>query len=161
MEFKHILPAVAYKEEIEKWANILRYSDTMLFYNGTHEHGPMYIATDDTDGRYQWAIVDNDRKLVGYISYQVDYFSATAYSFGLVAFEKDKKSMTSGILEAISHLESLKLHRIEFRGLSDNPATIRYRKIVKRYGGKDFLMTDVFKDATGKYHDVDVFEILR
>lgn len=159
-DYKHIVPATAYKEEIEKYAAKLRYSNKMFFYNGTYEHGPMYIQTEDTAGRYQWAIVDNDANLVGYISYQVDYFCANAYSFGLIAFADNKMAMMKGIREVIDHLKSLNLHRIEFRCVSDNPAKDRYLKIIKRFNGKDFTMTDVFKDPTGQYHNVDIFEVI-
>lgn len=158
-----LVPAVVYKDEIEKRAHLLRYSEEMMFYNGTQEHGCINIITDHSEGRYQWAIVDDsaegDKRLIGYICYSIDYFSSVAYAFGLIAFEDNPQVMTQGILQAIHHLNSMNLHKIEWRCVSDNPARGRYLKIVNTFGGNDLRLTDVFKDEKGVYHDVDIFEI--
>lgn len=156
----YIVPAVAYKDEIIRQSDLLRYSDKMLFYNGCYEHGRINIETESTNGRFQWAIVDADRNLVGYISYQADYYSRSIYSFGLINFTDNHAALTAGVLQAVRHIKSLNPHRIEWRCLSDNPACIRYTKIVKRYKGRSIHLQDVFRDTTGKYHDEDVFEII-
>ena len=157
---QYIVPAVAYKDEIIKHSDILRYSEKMLFYNGCYEHGRINIETESTNGRYQWAIVDKDNNLVGYISYQADYYSGSIYSFGLINFTDNHAALTAGVLQAVKHIKSLNPHRIEWRCVSDNPACIRYSKIVKRFGGRSVKLHDVFKDTGGRYHDEDLFEII-
>lgn len=160
-----LVPAVAYKEEIEKYSDLMRYSQEMMFYNGCSEHGRVYIHTDPTEGNYQWAIVNDKKELVGYIAYRVDYFSGCVYSFGLLKFKDEPLVMANGIKRAIEHIISLKPHRIEFRCVSDNPAGIGYSKILKNVCKNEmryqiFHLTDVFKDAYGSYHGCCIFEVI-
>ncbi len=156
-----IVPAIVYKDEIEKWSDLHRYSESMFLYNGSPQQARINVLTDDTEGRYQWAIIDRDAKLVGYISYNIDYFSSCAYSFGLVAFTDDHRSLALGILSAIKHLKHLNLHRIEWRCISDNPAKAKYLKIIEQLHRKYNQLTlhEYIKDESGKYHDMDIFEI--
>lgn len=164
-----LIPAIKYQKEITEWSDILRYSTNMMFYNGCNEHGRIQITDDwDGGGRYQWAIVDRAGRLVGYIAYDVDHHAHTAYSFGLIKFSPDPADtiwMAWGILDAIHHLMTMDLHRIEFRCVGDNPAYFKYRNIVDRMSDKykinDFELTDVFRDESGRYHNMDIFELIR
>ena len=160
-----LVPAVVYKDQIEKLSDELRYSEQMMFYNGCNEHGRMQISIDPTEGRYQWAIVDKDKQLVGYLGYMVDYFSAGVYGFGLMNFTENKtQEMASGVLQAIRHILSMHPHRVEWRCVGDNPAFPKYRKIcesIKTYQFHYSCMHDVFKDAYGKYHDCGIFELIK
>ena len=167
-----LVPAAVYKDQIEKMSDYLRYSDKMMFYNGCTETGRIQIQTDPTEGRYQWAILAKRRRaedqdeLVGYISYMVDYYSSNAYGFGLISFTSDKRykrAIATGILEAIRHVNSLNLHRIEWRCVADNPAKVKYIGIMNKLDGEPHMcrLLDVFKDAYGQYHDMDIFEIIR
>lgn len=166
----YLTPAIAYKDEIIKESDKLRYSDSMMFYNGCMEHGRIYIHDDyDDGGKYQWAIVDKHERLVGYIAYNVNHFSRAAYSFGLIAFREDPeaiKAMAMGIRHAIKHLEAMRLHRIEFRAISDNPACTRYLNIMLKWSKKHgyvphtHYLRDVFKDEYGIYHGCILFEVI-
>ena len=159
-----LVPAVCYKDQIERYSDELRYSEQMMFYNGCLETGRMQIATDPTEGRYQWAIVDKDKNLVGYISYMVDHYASNAYGFGLVAFTDNKRVMADGIRQAIKHIQKMNLHRIEFRCVADNPAYNGYSSICSHFTDYDLRLhslSDVFRDVNGMYHSCWIFELLR
>ena len=159
-----LVPAICYKDQIIRYSDELRYTKKMMFYNGCVETGRMQITEEPTEGRYQWAVVDRDNQLVGYIGYQVDYFSSGAYGFGLISFSDNKTVMAEGILQAMKHIENMKLHRIEWRCVGDNPAFTRYIKICNRLTDYDFnkcCLHDIFKDAYGQYHDCWIFELIR
>lgn len=159
-----LIPAVMYKEQIERYSDELRYTERMMFYNGCTETGRIQIATEPTEGRYQWAIVDEDRNLIGYIAYMVDYYSSNAYGFGLISFADNKRVMAGGILQAMDHIKKMNIHRIEWRCVADNNAYYGYEKIIRRlkgYNDRRFCLQDIFKDAYGNYHDCWIFELIR
>ena len=41
-----------------------------------------------------------------------------------------------------------------------NPVEKHYDRLCKRYNGNKFVLTDVFKDRYGKYHDSVIYEII-
>ena len=160
-----IAPAVKYKEQIIAYSDELRYSQRMMYYNGCREHGRISIKDDwDDGGVYQWAILNTKKELVGYIAYNVDFFSSCAYSFGLISFKDDKMTMAMGIRDVIEHLITMRLHRIEFRCLWYNPAKNGYEKILKNFSRAyrvlAFRLTDVFKDEEGIYQDEVLYELV-
>ena len=53
------------------------------------------------------------------------------------------------------------LHRIEWRMIGGNPIEKHYDKFCKKYNGKKHVLTDVFKDRYGNYHDDIIYEIIR
>lgn len=162
-----LVPAVCYKDQIEHYSDVLRYSDEAIFYNGCTETGRIQITTEPTEGRYQWAIVDKNMDLVGYISYMVDYYSSNAYGFGLITFVDNKPAMMVGIREAIRNIRKMNLNRLEFRCVGGNPAYKKYVDICALVEAQDIYryrvirLVDVFKDAYGNYHDQFIFELLR
>lgn len=159
-----LIPAVAQKDEIEKYSDIMRYSKEMMFYNGCQEHGRIYIHTDYTEGNFQWAIVDKNKELVGYIAYRVDYFTSAVYSFGLIKFKDNPQAMAMGILEAIRHIKKINPIRIEFRAVADNPANDGYKQIIKLmsdYHKTWYHLHYTFRDEGGEYHDTILYELIK
>ena len=161
-----LVPAILFKNQIERYSDELRYSEKMMFYNGCTETGRIQISIDPTEGRYQWAIIDENENLIGYISYMIDYFSSNIYGFGLIAFSDNKQLMASGILEAIRHIKKMNAHRIEWRCVSDNPASYGYDKIIEFMAKSNYIchkhnLTDTFKDAYGKYHSCIIYELIK
>lgn len=161
-----LVPAVAYKKEIEDWGNKLRYSKKMMMYNGCCEHGPMCIRDDwDNGDNYQWAIVDDDNNLVGYIAYKIDHYAKVAYSFGLIGFEDNPAVMMQGILAAIRHVYLMDPIRVEFRCVYDNKAKRGYDGIVNKFSDRYDIYKHhlhyLFRDEQGNYHDELIYELVR
>jgi len=165
-----IIPAICYKEELTKAFDRLRYSDKMLYYNGCICDGRFYCIgeNDDTLGRFQYAIVDNADKLVGYIGYTIDYYSNGAYNFGLISLaDTPSSAITSAILQVMKDLQDQNIHRIEFRAISNNPAVRFYDSILNRIS-RDALTScrklvniHVFKDRRGNFQDSYTYEIIK
>ena len=51
-------------------------------------------------------------------------------------------------------------HRMEYRMIGGNPVERHYDNFCRRYNGKKIMLTDVFKDRYGKYHDMAIYEII-
>jgi len=170
-----LMPASVYKEEIEKQFKAIQYTDKYLWYTGSIENYDMEVKTEDN--KFAFAIVDNWKHLIGYISFRVDWYCSMAYNFGLICFHPDyydvigdvkaKQVMASAIREVMRMVESFNLHRIDFRCVSGNPAERNYwrlsRKIRERgkYAFNSIVFTDNIRDKQGKYHDTTVYELIR
>ena len=68
-----LVPAVLYKGEITKEFQKLYYTEDMLFETGCLEQWCPEIEDIPSAGRFDYAIVSGN-KLIGFLSYQVDYY---------------------------------------------------------------------------------------
>lgn len=154
--------AILYKEEIESKMKEYFYTNEMLFYVGEPDDCLPTIA-DNSNGRtyFQYAVVNNDEKLIGFISYKVDYYSSCTYNFGAFSFDKGNPIMGSELNNLMEKLIT-KFHRVDFRAISGNPATRGYDAFLKKHlnAGRKLVLKDDFRDADGNYHDVYIYEFI-
>lgn len=154
-----IRPAICYKEKLEAALKDYFYTDDMMYYVGDVHNSLLDI--EDKSGRYQYAVVDTEGKLIGYISYWVDFYSSCAYSFGAFSFDRGNPIMGKDLFDLLNSLVK-QFHRVEFKAVSGNPAIRGYDNFINRYDemGTKHVMKDVFKDTRGNYHDIHVYEII-
>lgn len=169
-----IVPAINYKEEIEKQFALLQYTDKMLWYTGSIDNYDLEVTTEGD--QYQFAIAFQD-ELIGYISFRVDWYCSIAFNFSLIRFKDTIFSagfeietpiiMADAIREVMRMIESFHLHKIDFRCVSGNPAEKKYDKIVGKiiekgkYNVEVLTFRDNIKDRQGKYHDTICYELIR
>lgn len=164
-----LVPAVVYKNEIEDLFKRIQYSDEYLWYTGSIDNYNIEVET--AENRFAYAIVHNDR-VIGYISFRVDWYCSMAYNFGLIRFadRKDKVAtsvMMAAIIYILKKLQSFNLHRIDFRCISGNPAMRNYNSILEiiektqNYQINKLIFTDSIKDMKGKYHSTVCYELIR
>ena len=166
-------PALVYKEQLITAARKLRYTDEIFWYNGCICQGDLWIREEEDDGNiYQYAIMAEDDRPIGYISYRLDHFVSSAYNFGLIYLGDGRKSdriyMALGLKEAIEDLLNMRPHRVEFRCVGGNPAEKHYRKIIKLMQHRrdidvvmnDFILHDSTRDKYGKWHNDILFELI-
>ena len=154
-------PAICYKDEIENALKEYFYTDDMMFYVGSLDSYLIEIANSGEDGRYQYAVVGNDNKLVGYIAYRLDRYSSCAYNFGAFSFDRGNPIMGKEMYELFEKLIST-VHRVEFRAIDGNPAIKGYDAFLNKHSdvGKKHILTDVFKDTNGNYHNDFIYEFI-
>ena len=51
-------------------------------------------------------------------------------------------------------------NNVGYCGYCGNPVERHYDNFCRRYNGKKIMLTDVFKDRYGKYHDMAIYEII-
>ena len=161
-----LVPAATLQRELEHRFSIFQYSDELMLYNGCIQNYPWQFK--EQDGHYQYAIVTSEQHLVGYISYNVDFYSHQVYGFGLICFDENPKYkmvMASPIRQVIKQILYMRPHRAEFRYISDNKAAYGYQKIVDRVCGRwcsvnRFQLTNSMRDRQGKYHSLTICEII-
>lgn len=163
-----LVPAIQYKEEIEKQFKAIQYSDKYLWYTGSIDNYDLEVKTEGD--KFAFAIVTyiHDREvLVGYVSFRVDWYCSMAYNFSLIKFLDAPMVMARAVREVMRMIESFNLHRIDFRCVSGNPAEKKYESICWKIKDKGEYRThyqifhDNIKDRQGTYHDTIVYELIR
>ena len=157
-----LVPAVLYKEEISREFQKRFYTEDMLFETGSLDNWTPDISENPNASNYQFAIVDSDQKLIGYLDYCIDWYTSCASRFGLMSFDRGNRIIGLAVYKTIRKLiYEYKLHRIEFRMVGDNPVERHYDKICSHFRGTKHVLKDAIKDRYGHYHDDIIYEIIR
>lgn len=154
-----LVPAITRKIEIENEFAKRFYSDDMYYETGSLENWIPKISSNTS--RFQYAIIDSNEKLIGYLEYGIDYYASVARNFALISFDKGNPIVGETLFrEMLKLINDYKLHRIEWRMIGGNPAERAYDHFVKKYNGRKFILTDAIRDKYGKYHDDVIYEII-
>lgn len=156
-----LIPAILKKTEILHEFQKLQYTDELMYEVGCCDNYMPNIAEEPDKETYQFAIVNSDDKLVGYIDYSIDWYSSQAHRFGLMSFDRGNPLIGRALFEIMDKLiNGLKLHRISWYMVGGNPVEKHYDKFCKKYKGRKIVLRDVFKDRNGRYHDSVIYEII-
>lgn len=156
-----LVPAILYKEEIQNNFKKYYYTDDMMFETGCMCNWLPDIPEDDEGYKHSYAIVDKEENLIGYIGYTIDWYSKSAYNFGLFSFDRGNPIIGYAINEVMETLiKKYHMHRIEWRMIGGNPVEKHYDKFCKLYNGRKIELKDVFKDREGNYHNDYIYEII-
>lgn len=152
-------PAILYRDEIIRCMQEYFYTDDMLYESGCLDNWSPNIVDSPMKGLYQWAIVNNDDKLIGFLDYRIDFYVGKAYNFGLISFDRGNPLVGKDLFEKLEELVH-SCHRVEWRAVSGNPACRGYDAFIKKHNGKCHILKDSIKDARGDYHDDLIYEII-
>ena len=153
-----LVPAILYKDEIIKCMQKYFYTDDMMYAAGCMENWVPNIVESPEEGCYQWAMVDSNDKLIGFLVYRVDFYISKAYNFGLFSFDRGNPLVGKDVFNKLEELVST-LHRVEWRAVGGNPACRGYDNFIKRHNGNKHILKDSIKDRNGNYHDNIIYEI--
>ena len=157
---KNIAPAALYQDQIRIELTKRMYTKEMHLLSG--RIGNRWITNIDIDQqnwKFQFAMLDDNEKLIGYIGFDVDYVTSSSSHFALISF--DPGNIIVGKVTKDIILECHKnFHRVEWGAQGDNPTLHNYIKICKKLGGDYFVLHDIDKDETGKYIDSYIFEVI-
>lgn len=108
-----LVPAALYKDEIIKNFKKRYYTEDMMYETGCLEQWYPNIKDMPSEGEFDYAIVYCD-KLIGYLSYKVDYYCSKVYNFGLMSFESGNPIIGRDLFNKMEELVH-RFHRIEWR----------------------------------------------
>ena len=154
-----LVPAILYKEEIIKNMQKYFYTDDMMFETGCMDNWTPNITECPEGSQFQYAIVNNNEKLIGYLAYTVDWYTSKAYNFGLFSFDRGNPLVGRDVFNKLEELVNT-LHRVEWRAVGGNPACRGYDNFIKRHNGNKHILKDSIKDRNGSYHDDIIYEIV-
>jgi RimJ/RimL family protein N-acetyltransferase len=160
-EEKMLKPAQLYREQLQRKNTEAWYKPENIFWNGGTGDAEISLP-DNNYERHCFVSVDKDDRVIGYISYNVDWSAMSAYGFGAISYDKGNLVFARDLNTAICNLfEVYHLNRCAWCCFADNPAIRGYRNFIKRHGGKECgYMRQVAKLQDGKLHDSVDFEIL-
>lgn len=154
-----LIPAILYKEQIIKNFQKYFYTTDMLYETGCMCNWSPEIADCPDESQFQYAIVDKNGKLIGYIGYKVDWYASAAYNFGLFSFDRGNVLIGRDVFKKLEELAST-LHRVEWRAVSGNPACRGYDNFIKKHNGNKHVLKDSIRDKDGNYHYDIIYEIV-
>ena len=154
-------PAILFKKEIENNFKNYFYTDDMMYETGCFENWIPNISEEDNEGSYQFAIVNSEDKVIGYLGYNINWYNSCASRFGLISFDRGNPLIGKDLYNELDKLiNEYKLHRIEWRMVGGNPAERGYDRFCKKYNGTKHILTDAIRDKYGKYHNDIIYEII-
>ena len=156
-----LIPAIIMKNEILENFNKYYYTNDMMYETASLNNWLPNIE-ENTDGSlYQYAIVDSKGKLLGYLTYSIDWYVSCASRFGLFSFDRGNPIIGRDLFKEMNKLiYDYKLHRIEWRMVGGNPIEKSYDRFCYRYNGTKHVLKDAIKDRYGNYHDDIIYEII-
>ena len=80
-------PALLYAQEITRKFTEHLYTTDYFYYCG-YCCGSSLPKIEENDDLYQFAIVDSDDNVIGFLTYRISDYSDTVQSFGLFSFDK-------------------------------------------------------------------------
>lgn len=152
-------PAILYREEIIKNMRQFFYTEDMLYETGCMENWTPDIHDCPDESTFQFAIVNSNDELIGYLSYKVDWYTSRAYNFGLFSFDRGNPLVGKDVFNKLEELVNM-IHRVEWRAVGGNPACKGYDAFIKRHNGNKHVLKDGIKDKYGLYHDDIIYEII-
>ena len=154
-----LVPAILYKDQITKEFQKYFYTDDMMYVTGCLDNWCPNIVDCPDDKLFQFAVVDDNKKLIGYIGYTIDFYCSRVYNFGMFSFDRGNISFVKDVFNQLEDLIG-KFHRIEWRAISNNPACRGYDNFIKKHNGNKHVLKDAVKDRNGIYHDDIIYEIV-
>ncbi len=156
-----LIPAIVKKNEILEALKRYYYTEDMMYETGGLGNWLPNIQEETEDGNFQFAIVNKEDKLIGYLGYYIDWYSSCASRFGLISFDRGNPTIGKDLFNELNKLlYDYKLHRIEWRMVGGNPVEKSYDKFCDKFNGTKHILKDAIKDKCGKYHDDIIYEII-
>ena len=107
-----LVPAILYREQIQEEFQKYYYTIDMMYYTGCLENWSPNIEKNPYDQIHQYAIIGNDNKLIGYLSFRIDWYCSRIYDFGLFSFDRGNALVGKAVFEKLDELVN-KFHRVE------------------------------------------------
>ena len=73
-----LIPAIIKKNEILEAFKRYYYTDDMMYETGGLSNWLPNIQEETENGRFQYAIVNSEEKLIGYLDYNIDWYTSCA-----------------------------------------------------------------------------------
>lgn len=156
-----LVAAQLYQQELQQKLRATWY-DLKYQYFWQGNCNDIEIPTDNY-WKKQFAFLDNEGNVTGYFSYNYCADTNSINNFGLISFIDYNPCFIQSV---IKHLENIlsqgHISRIEFFAYEDGPANKGYKKLVKKFGGKQVgKLTKNSRLLDGKLHDTVFYEVFR
>lgn len=154
--------AINHIDELKKKFNSIWFQEKYKFYNYDMWFNNVEVD-DNTWNRHQFASVNKDGEVIGYIAYQVERQTHNASKLAIINFTDDKIVFGRDLKQVLVDIfEKFKFNKLSFSVVVGNPIEKSYDKMVKKYGG---CVVGVAANETklydNEYYPVKYYEILK
>ena len=153
--------AQLYDQELQEQNLQAWYKPENIFWNGGTGDSQINLPDNNYD-THNFVSVDKDDRVIGYITYAVNWNAMSADSFGAISYDRGNIEFAKDLYMTICDIfEKYNLNRMSWWCFADNPAIRGYRNFIKKHGGKECgYCRQIAKLQDGKLHDSVLFEIL-
>lgn len=159
--------AKLYEDELKLNFAKVTLDKRFMFYYGS-SYSSEYKSTDSTWEEIEFASIDSDGKVIGYLSFSINRESRRAYGVHIInfrTFDNKKYAITFGkdVFQFFDDIfNKYNFRKLEYAVVVGNPIEKTYDKLTKKYGGrivgvyeKDTILLD------GNLYDYKVYEIMK
>ena len=155
-------PALLYAEQLKEKEIETMYDIRYQYYNGSIG-SYLHTLADNNDNVHEFVSVDEENKVIGLITYQINHSALSCYNFGIMSFDLGNIKFVRDIQQAINDIfYKYNFNRMDWCCFEDNPHIRGYRNFIKRVGGREigyYKQSNRLMD--GKLHNSVLFELTR
>lgn len=151
-------PAILYKDQLLQKFSEDMYSSRYFYYTG-YAYDFTLPKIEPKMNYYQFAIVNTNNELIGYLAYTINAWTSNVYNFGLYSFDEGNLLVIRDTLKELERLVNC-YHRVEWRCIGGNHAMHGYDSFCKKHNGTKYTFHDILKDINGNYLDEYYYEII-
>lgn len=152
-------PALLYVDVITRKFAELLYTKDYFYYCG-YWCGTSLPCIEQKDNLYQYAFVDNNDNVIGFLTYRINVYTDTVQDFGLISFDKGNLTVARDLHKKLEELIK-NHHKVEWAVIEGNPAKRSYDRFCKKHGGYIHHHHDTTRDKYGKFLDSFSYEIIK
>lgn len=155
-----LVPAHLYKQQIIEELYKTWHNDKYKYYYDWNCGIPDF--PDKPDGTMQFASVDKEGNLLGYISFYINWPLRRGNNFGIISF-KNSYTFAKDVEQTIRNcFEKYNLNSIEWFCYTNNPVVKNYIKFINRHGGRLVgMLEQASMTQDGILRDCYIFEITK
>lgn len=157
-----IQPALNYDTELKR-----RFRNTWFDPHYMYYHNSLWYTDfeldDSTWDKHQFAILNDQQELIGYVGYSIDRSTHSARDMGVISFGGSLITFAVDLLSIIKDMFiKFKFTKLTFSVVVGNPVEKHYDRLVNRIGGR---VVGTFSSDTrlmdGELYDIKWYEVLR
>lgn len=159
-----LVNAKLYEEEIRQKFWEIWYDEKYQYYFGSNMRNDFSLDNNYDDCQsHNFAVINDNNELLGYIDYSVDNEMRIAKWFGAINFSDDKFTFGLALRQVITDcFLKFGMEVVEWNVVCGNPVERSYDKMCKKLGGTIVgVKHRRSKDLAGNVHDEKTYEILR
>lgn len=155
-------PAIVAENRINSmFADLIWFTEKGNYFNAYRANCLLDINNNNAT-MHQFVSVDTDYTILGYMEYNIDYYTSVVSDIRIVSFETTA-TFGRDLMQMIDDIfTKYNINKIEFEMVGGNPVERHYRKFIDVYHGREIgVYKQSIRFPNGEYHDSVMFEMFR
>jgi len=156
--------AKLHEDEIKHKMWSIWYDEKYQYYFGGEWRRDFSLAdSDNSPCRHEFAVLNDNDELIGFIGYNIDLELRIAERFGAINFSDDKLTFGRALAQVVREcFMKFGMEVVEWCVVCGNPIERSYDRMCEKFGGQIVgIKHHRAKDMSGEPHDFKIYEILK